>query len=266
MRKLHTTDRWRQAYSLIGVNGWCVDEQLQFVESAMNNEVRNSLSRRDVFAEACAANNATGYGPIESEFLYAFIREHRPARIIQVGSGISTYVCLAAANDAAYEAQITCIDPYPTDFLVESETASKIELVARPVEDLEIEFFESISTGDFFFVDSTYTLGPAGEVTRIILEILPRLLPGVFIHFHDIWFPYDFDPRIMDRIFFWHETPLLHAFLCGNDRFLFALRYRCCTTSANPRCADYFRDTIQCRWRAACALVTAIFRIRSTWK
>jgi hypothetical protein len=42
---------------------------------------------------------------------------------------------------------------------------------------------------------------------------------GVVIHFHDIFLPYDFDPRIMDRIFFWHETSILHAFLCGNERF-----------------------------------------------
>ena len=219
MRKLRATERWRQPYSMIGVRGWSAEEQLQFVETAMNEKVRSALTRRDVFAEACAANKATGYGPIEAEFLYAFVREHRPPQIIQVGSGISTFVCLAAAQDAAYEPQITCIDPFPTNFLVDVEQAGKIQLVARPVEDLDVEFFERLSAGDFFFVDSTHTLGPAGEVTRIILEILPRLRRGVLIHFHDIWFPYDFDPRIMDRIFFWHETPLLHAFLCGNDRF-----------------------------------------------
>jgi hypothetical protein len=219
MRKLRATESWRQPYSMIGVNGWSADEQLQFVESAMTEEVRSALSRRDLFAEACAANNATGYGPIEAEFLYAFVREHCPPTVIQVGSGISTFVCLAAAADAGYDPQLTCIDPYPSDFLIESEKAGKIQLVARPVEDLELQFCAGLSAGDFFFVDSTHTLGPAGEVTRIILEILPRLSPGVLIHFHDIWFPYDFDPRIMDRIFFWHETPLLHAFLCGNDRF-----------------------------------------------
>jgi len=45
------------------------------------------------------------------------------------------------------------------------------------------------------------------------------LASGVYVHFHDIWFPYDFDPRIMDRIFFWHETSLLLAFLSCNSRF-----------------------------------------------
>jgi hypothetical protein len=219
MRKLRATQQWRRPYSMIGVRGWNAEEQLKFVETAMSDEVRNALSRRDIFAEACAANRATGYGPIEAEVLYAFVRQHRPPRIMQVGSGISTYVCLAAAQAAGYDAKITCIDPYPTDFLLETQRAGKIDLVARPVEELDVDFFAGLSAGDFFFVDSTHTLGPAGEVTRIILEILPRLQHGVRIHFHDIWLPYDFDPRIMDRIFFWHETALLYAFLCGNDRF-----------------------------------------------
>lgn len=219
MRKLRATDHWRQPFSMYGVQGWSADEQLQFVESAMNEETRRALAGRDLYAESCAANKAIGYGPIEAEFLYAFVRQHRPQRIVQVGCGVSTSICLAAARDADYQAQITCIDPYPTALLLEMERAGQIRLIQSPVETLNLDFLAELSAGDLFFVDSTHTLGPAGEVTRIILEVLPRLSRGVFIHFHDIWFPYDFDPRIMDRIFFWHETPLLQAFLCGNDRF-----------------------------------------------
>lgn len=204
---------------MCGVQGWSADEQLRFVESAMNDETRRVLADRDLYAEACAANKAIGYGPIEAEFLYAFVRQYRPQRIVQVGCGVSTSICLAAARDAGYQAQITCIDPYPTALLLEMERAGQIRLIRSPVETLNLDFLAELSAGDLFFVDSTHTLGPAGEVTRIILEMLPRLARGVFIHFHDIWFPYDFDSRIMDRIFFWHETPLLLAFLCGNDRF-----------------------------------------------
>lgn len=217
--KLRTTDHWRQPLSMYGIQGWSADEQLRFVESAMNEETRSALASRDVFAEACAANNASGFGQIEAEFLYAFVRQHRPQRIVQIGCGISTLVCLAAASDAGYTAQITCIDPYPTGFLLDVERERRINLIKAPVEKLKLDFFSDLSTGDVFFVDSTHTLGPAGEVTRIVLEMLPRLSPGVLVHFHDIWFPYDFDPLVMDRVFFWHETPLLQAFLCGNERF-----------------------------------------------
>ena len=47
--------------------------------------------------------------------------------------------------------------------------------------------------------------------------MLPRLAAGVRVHFHDIWFPYDYSGGILDsELFFWHETALLHAYLAGN--------------------------------------------------
>jgi methyltransferase family protein len=219
MRKLRATDHWRRPLSMYGVQGANADEQLRFVESVMNEETRRTLAARDLYAEACTANKTNGFGPIVADFLYAFMRQHRPSRIIQIGGGVCTSICLAAARDAGYEPSITCIDPYPTDFLAEMDRAGQIQLVQSPVELLNLDLFTALAAGDLLFVDSTHTLGPAGEVTRIILEILPRLSRGVFVHFHDIWFPYDFDPRIMDRTFFWHETSMLLAFLCGNDRF-----------------------------------------------
>ncbi|HSQ03114.1 MAG TPA: hypothetical protein VLN59_03700, partial [Burkholderiales bacterium] len=71
-----------------------------------------------------------------------------------------------------------------------------------------------------FFVDSTHTLGPAGEVSRIILEMLPRLKAGAWVHFHDILFPYDYDRHILsESLFFQHESALLHGFLVGNQHY-----------------------------------------------
>jgi hypothetical protein len=219
LRKLRATHYWRQPYSMIGVQGWDADEQLRYVQSVMSDDTRHALAACDIFTEACTANGAVGYSPIDAEFLYAFVRHHKPMRITQVGCGISTAVIEKAARDADHKPHITCIDPFPTSFLVEEERAGRIRLLRSPVEELDLAFLKDLKSGDLFFVDSTHTLGPAGEVTRIILEMLPRLHAGVMIHFHDIWLPYDFDPRIWDRIFFWHETPLLHAFLCGNRRF-----------------------------------------------
>jgi hypothetical protein len=219
IEKLQTKQHWRAPYSMIGVQGWDADEQLRFVQAAMNAETRSALDKQDVFEAACTANSSVGYSPIDAEFLYAFVRHHKPPRITQVGCGISTAVCLNAARDSGYSPKITCIEPYPSGFLRQEEREGRITLMRAPVEELELDFLRELASGDFFFVDSTHTLGPAGEVSRIILEMLPRLSAGVMIHFHDIFLPFDFDPRIMDRIFFWHETALLHALLCGNERF-----------------------------------------------
>ena len=57
-------------------------------------------------------------------------------------------------------------------------------------------------------------------VSRIVLEMLPRLKAGACVHFHDITFPYDYSRHVLDSaLFFQHESVLLHAFLAFNSRF-----------------------------------------------
>ena len=77
-----------------------------------------------------------------------------------------------------------------------------------------------LKEGDLFFVDSSHTLGPAGEVTRIVLELLPRLGWNAFAHFHDICFPYDYEGGLLNEaLFFQHESALLMAFLTLNPHY-----------------------------------------------
>ena len=216
--KLRRTQSWRRPYSMLGVPGAELGPQLAFVERTLHDAgggVPAGLHMR-----ACQRNGEPGYGRIESEFLYAFVRAHRPRRIVQVGCGVSTAVCLEAIADAGYDGRVTCIEPYPTSFLLDAHHAGEIELVQSPVESLDYGFLAALGAGDLFFVDSTHTLGPAGEVTRIILEMLPRLPAGAHAHFHDIAFPYDYQGDILTTaLFCWHETALLHGFLAYNARF-----------------------------------------------
>ena len=220
IHRLRKTEHWREPYSLVGVAGTDADRQLAFVRDTCTPQISQRLQELDIHRLACDKNGAVGYGPIEAQFLYAFVRTHQPQRITQVGCGVSTAVCLAAATDANYRPTITCIDPYPTNYLQEAARANQIRLIQQPIELLPVDYVRELQAGDLFFIDSTHTLGPAGEVTRIILEMLPRLGDRVFVHFHDIWLPHDFEPGLLsERIFFWHETALLMAFLCMNPRF-----------------------------------------------
>jgi hypothetical protein len=70
------------------------------------------------------------------------------------------------------------------------------------------------------FVDTTHTVKIAGDVNRIVLDVLPILAPGVMVHFHDIYLPWEY-PRefIVERRFFWAEQDLLQAFLAFNQQF-----------------------------------------------
>jgi hypothetical protein len=96
-------------------------------------------------------------------------------------------------------------------------------LIEEKVEQTGDRVIKEIGPGDLFFVDSTHTLGPAGEVSRIVLELLPMLPAGAWVHFHDILFPYDYPRRLLKgELFFQHETALLQAFLTNNHRFSIA--------------------------------------------
>lgn len=219
IRILRNTAHWKAPRSLIGILGK-VDVQVAWVDEC-TKKYRTSLRRFGIHKAAVKMNGSDeGYGEVEADLLYAFVRAIRPAQIIQIGCGVSTAVCLQAAEDEGYTPRIVCIEPYPTDFLQRESQAGRIELIASKVEEVGQHCASRLGAGDLFFIDSSHTLAPAGEVNLIILEMLPRLPPGVYVHFHDIHFPYDYSPNTLSSaVFFWHETALLYAFLTMNPNF-----------------------------------------------
>lgn len=219
IRMLRSTSQWKKPRSLFGVLG-DIEAQLTWADEC-TKRFRANLKKFEIHRAAVRMNGSDeGYGEVEADFLYCFVRSHRPAQIVQIGCGVSTAVCLIAARDEDYNPRIICIEPYPTEFLKREKEAGRIELVAKKVEDVGAECATWLREGDLFFVDSSHTLAPAGEVNLIVFEMLPRLVPGTYIHFHDIHFPYDYNPDTLSTaLFFQHETALLYAFLLMNDHF-----------------------------------------------
>jgi hypothetical protein len=219
MRVLKSTRQWKAPRSFLGIAS-DIDAQAAWVDQC-TKRFRDSLHGFEIHKTAVAMNGSgEGYGEVEADFLYCFVRENMPAQIVQAGCGVSTAVCLLAAKDAGYSPRIICIEPYPTEFLKRESQSGRIELLTKKLEDVGAECASWLRPGDFFFVDSSHTFGPAGEVNLIILEILPRLVTGTYVHFHDIYFPYDYSPNTLSSaLFFWHETALLYAFLLMNDYF-----------------------------------------------
>jgi hypothetical protein len=215
--KLRRSTDWRKKYSMTGVVGANCDDQLQFL---CQTTATNIPQQASVYQTACRENGEAGYGPVEAEFLLHYIVTHRPRSVVQVGAGVSTSVIRQAAAIAGYAPAITCFDPFPTDFLKRLAAERRITLLDIPAQQVDVDVLHQLDAGDLLFIDATHTLGPAGEVTRLVLEWLPRLKPGVRVHFHDITLPYDYPRHILtSSLFFQHETALLYAFLCMNESF-----------------------------------------------
>lgn len=224
IRALRNSDHWRGPRTLTGVRGADLAEQEEWLTALVSGEIRDALAAREVHRLACAENGAVGYGRIEADLLFAFVAAQRPGRVVQVGSGVSSSVVLQAKRAFGLATELVCIDPFPTEFLCAAANRGEIELLAEPAQTVPLELFTSLAVGDLLFVDSTHTVKPGSEVNRLVLEILPQLAPGVFVHFHDICFPYDHLPDVLNgELFFWNETVLLHAYLVGNDRMTLRL-------------------------------------------
>lgn len=150
---------------------------------------------------------------VDAEVLYCFVRHFRPGRVIEVGSGFSTLVTRMAIEANGGGARLMSIDPQPRTAI----RAAIDEHVARPVETIEPAFFDQLGENDVLFIDSSHTVVGGGDVIYLFLEVLPRLRPGVLVHVHDIFLPYDYPRR-------WvaagnTEQYLLLAFLSFNREF-----------------------------------------------
>ena len=175
------------------------------------------------------ANTRTGFGPgypqMDARTLYYVLREHKPARYLEVGSGLSTYYASLAARQNKEEGSplhLTCIEPYPFDAL---RTLPDFELVEGFVQDVPLARFEELEAGDVLFIDSSHALKIDSDVAFLFLEALPRVKPGVLVHVHDVHFPYN-TPFPADTWLFgerwpvyWNEAMVVQTFLAFNESF-----------------------------------------------
>ncbi len=87
------------------------------------------------------------------------------------------------------------------------------------LQDVDLSLFDTLDSGDVLFIDSSHVSKIGSDVNREILDILPRLKPGVWIHVHDIFYPFEYPRQSVYAGRFWNEAYLLQAFLACNDHF-----------------------------------------------
>ncbi len=164
------------------------------------------------------------YGPVDAETLYGMIRHFKPRKMIEVGSGFSTYLSAQAIAENRRQGfpgtELIAIECNPNETLKKG-VPGLTKLVQQRIEEVPLRDFEDLQENDILLIDSSHTLRTGGDVQYIFLEILPRLnKKGVLIHVHDIFFPGDY-PRewVVEHQRFWAEQYLLQAFLMFNEQY-----------------------------------------------
>ncbi len=154
------------------------------------------------------------FPPLDGMVLTQMLKRGNPARFIEIGSGISTKFAKRAVETYGLRTHMTSIDPQPRNQIDEM-----VDVVIRsPLEDCDLSIFDALEAGDILFLDSSHRSFQGSDVTVFFMEILPRVKPGVIVHVHDIYLPYDYISGHLSRL--WNEQYLLAtALLFGPDRF-----------------------------------------------
>lgn len=158
------------------------------------------------------------FSGFDAAVYYSLIRHLKPSRIIEVGGGYSTRIAHQALAKNGI-GRLTCIEPFPEDRLLEAKL--NIELIQKPIEQIDVDFFTALEANDILFIDSSHTVKFGSDVCYEFLEVLPRLKPDVWIHVHDIFFPHDYPAEwLLKRRLALNEQYLLEAFLAFNPIFV----------------------------------------------
>ena len=160
------------------------------------------------------------FGVLDTRLYTGMLRDIRPRRVIEVGSGHSTALLLDMVDETeGFSPAITCIDPDPTVLqeLLDGTDFDRITLLEQRVQDVDPVLFASLERGDVLFIDSTHVAKIGSDVNHLILEIVPGLADGVVIHIHDIGYPFEYPRKWIEQGRAWNEAYLVRALLVDNS-------------------------------------------------
>jgi hypothetical protein len=147
--------------------------------------------------------------PFDSAALYTLIGETKPALYLEIGSGITTAFARRSIRDHGLSTRIISIDPEPRSAI----DAVCDEVIRAGLETCDLAVFDRLQPGDILFLDGSHRVFMNSDVTVFMIDVLPRLKPGVLVHIHDITLPWDYYDTLVP--WYWSEMYILAAYLIG---------------------------------------------------
>lgn len=165
-------------------------------------------------------NSYFSYG--DALILYSMLRYYRPRQIIEIGSGFSSALMLDT-NDLFFSKrmELTFIEPHPERLfsLLSDEDKKRHTTITDIAQNVKLDRFAALDAKDILFIDSSHVAKIGSDVVHLLTDVLPNLKPGVIIHFHDVFWPFEYpEDWIRDGIA-WNENYILKAFLQFNMTF-----------------------------------------------
>ena len=191
-----TPSLWEQPSKMVGID-LRDGEQLHLLETLR----ARFKAEYDAFPRSGPADgrfhlNNRWFEKVDAEMLYSLVRHVRPSRMIEIGSGITTILSAAAIRqnheeNSGYSCSFTCVEPYPVR-LNPGALPANFQLITQRAQDTGLDLFQELQADDILFIDSSHVCRTGSNVNYELLEIMPRLNPGVWVHFHDIFLPWEY--------------------------------------------------------------------------
>lgn len=183
------------------------------------SEQQSLLKALNQYANEYDPKKNHGLSLADAAVLYHMIRQHKPKTMVEIGSGASTEIALAALKknrDEGFPFQFYAVEPFPSESLLKVKD-SNFTLISKNLQDVDINMLKE---ADLLFIDSTHVSRIDSDVNYEILELVPKLKKGAIVHWHDIVMPMNYWKEWIDNgNQFWNESYLLHAFMLFNDSF-----------------------------------------------
>jgi methyltransferase family protein len=197
-------------------------------------------------------NNAYSY--FDGIIFYSMLRHLKPRHVIEIGCGYSSCLLLDT-NERFFRNSIACtfIEPYPQLLLslMKEPDRSRVTVIPTKLQDVDPDVFTCLEPNDVLFVDSSHVSKTGSDVNHVFFDILPRLAPGVYIHFHDIFHPFEYPKAWVYQGRAWNEAYLLRAFLQYNDAYaiqisnsFLELFHRDVVNRDMPLCLNYSKQSM----------------------
>lgn len=147
---------------------------------------------------------------------YCVVRHFKPEKIIEIGSGFSTFVADMAIQKNG-KGKLVLIEPYPRVFLF--DLASVETIIESRVQDIETqEMVELVESATIWFIDSTHTVKSGSDCLYIYLKIMPMIRKNIIVHTHDVALPFGWPASKTENHVYWTEQYLLYAYLLDNPK------------------------------------------------
>jgi len=116
---------------------------------------------------------------------------------------------------------LTFVDPYPERLLslMNEDDKSRHEIIMDSIQNVSLERFDALQAHDMLFIDSSHVAKVGSDVAHLLTNVLPRLHKGVLVHFHDIFWPFEYPEQWIREGRAWNECYVLRAFLQFNRMF-----------------------------------------------